>query len=107
MLTRGGTVRLGDRALLLPLAAAGAAATAATAVQDPVRSAAGGEKERAGQRLGESARLAVARAGGRPARAGRERKGEGVGRGGRGRREGGPLEERGSARACVLSSARR
>lgn len=29
-----------------------------------------------------------------------------MGRGGKGRREGGPPEERGSARACVLSSAR-
>ena len=29
-----------------------------------------------------------------------------MGRGGKGRREGGPPEKRGSARACVLSSAR-
>lgn len=51
MLAGGGTARLGDREPVPPLEAAGAAAAAEPAVQDPARSAAGGEKERAGQRL--------------------------------------------------------
>lgn len=53
VLVSGGTVRLGARAPLPPpLPVSGrAAAASATAVQDPARSAAGEEKERAGQRL--------------------------------------------------------
>lgn len=92
----GGTVRLMDRAPLLAPEPAEAAAAAATPVQDPTRSAVGGEKERAARSSGVSARLAAARAAGR-ARAGPARRGEGWGgEGGGGGRAG--LQERGSVR---------